>query len=176
MNDKKEEIETFHFVNHSSYSITYPLVTEDLQQIYGLSSLASRVARVDEFGNKKKMRQSYKGHIQEFPGKNVILKDRFIRDLIFGPKEGKTERFIEDLDPELIEVAFNLYPGPIPGFDSSVFGSSNTEKKSELYSEKDVEILAPLEKNKHHSKKKKRKHDDYEQSVGLEQKKYKKTN
>ncbi|EMR10399.1 hypothetical protein PNEG_01114 [Pneumocystis murina B123] len=176
MDEQKEEIQTFHFVNYSSHSITLPSVTDDLQKMYGLSSLASRVARVDEFGNKKKMRQSYKGHIQQFPGKNVILKDRFIRDLIFGPKEEKLDKFIENLDSELIEAAFSLQPGPVPGFDSSVFGSSNTEKKNELYNEKDTMLSVSLENFKRHSKKKKRKHEDYEQSIGLEQKKYRKAN
>ncbi|QSL65516.1 hypothetical protein MERGE_002829 [Pneumocystis wakefieldiae] len=168
--EKKEEIQTYYFVNSSSYSVTRPSVTDDLQKIYGLGPLASRVARVDEFGNKKKMRQSYKGHIQHLPGKNVIIKDRFIRDLVFGPKEEKADKFIEDIDPELIEAVFSLQPGPIPGFDSSVFVSSNMEKKSELYNEKDTVVLESSENYKRHYKKKKRKHDDYEQSITLEQK------
>ncbi|KAG4304449.1 hypothetical protein PORY_002159 [Pneumocystis oryctolagi] len=68
MNISTGAAETFYFVNASRYLQTEPSVTQDLQKLYGLSDLAKRVARVDEWGNKRKMRQSYKGHIQHLPG------------------------------------------------------------------------------------------------------------
>ncbi|KAG5513376.1 hypothetical protein PMAC_001439 [Pneumocystis sp. 'macacae'] len=106
--------EEFYFVNHSSYSQTVPSVTEDLQSLYGLDELAKRVARVDEFGNKKKMRQSYKGHIQHLPGKDVLMfRKKIIRDLILKPQENKMNKLIEDLDPEILEAAFKFQPEPI---------------------------------------------------------------
>ncbi|KTW29521.1 uncharacterized protein T551_02137 [Pneumocystis jirovecii RU7] len=166
--------EEFYFVNHSSYSQTIPSVTEDLQCLYGLNELAKRVARVDEFGNKRKMRQSYKGHIQHLPGENVILKDRFIRDLILKPQEDKTNKFIEDLDPEMLEMAFTLQPEPVSHLDSNILEYGSLEK-DELYDNKDRESTRSINDTKRYSKKK-RKHDEYELfSDSGQKKKYKKT-
>ncbi|KAG4302457.1 hypothetical protein PCANB_001295 [Pneumocystis canis] len=167
MNSHKE----FYFVNFSKYLPTKPYVTEDLQRLYGLNELAKRVARIDEFGNKQKMRQSYKGYIQHFPGKNVILKDRFIRDLISKSQENKNKS-IEDLDLELLETALAIHPESNLNLNLNVF--ENIEKKKELYDLKDYKSIVSIEDTKYYSKK--RKYGEHQSFIDSGQKKYKKTN
>lgn len=54
------------------YTKPRPSGTENLTALYGLTDLASSVARVDAQGQKRKLRKSYKNHVSDLPGKHVI--------------------------------------------------------------------------------------------------------
>jgi hypothetical protein len=51
----------------------HPDPTENLIQLYGLQSIADKVARFDAAGKKNKLRKSYKGHIASLSGKNEVV-------------------------------------------------------------------------------------------------------
>jgi len=52
---------------------SYPDPTENLIQLYGLQTIADKVARFDAAGKKNKLRKSYKGHISSISGKNEVV-------------------------------------------------------------------------------------------------------
>ncbi|KAG5440378.1 hypothetical protein PCK2_000511, partial [Pneumocystis canis] len=161
----------------SKYLPTKPYVIEDLQRLYGLNDLSKRVARVDEFGNKQKMRQSYKGYIQHFPGNigeamnKFKKKNQLIRDLMFKSQEN-VNKPIEELDLELLEAALTCHSKSVLNSDLNVF--ENTEKKKELYDFEDDQDILSIQDAKNYSKK--RKYEEYLFLKDSGQKKYKKGN
>ncbi|EEB07408.1 mediator complex subunit Med19/Rox3 [Schizosaccharomyces japonicus yFS275] len=107
----------FYYVDTFSYQPSKPSAHENLTEKFELQDLAYKVRRVDEQGNKRKMRRSYKAYIQDLPGSIEIAKDNTIRQWYAEPRNGPVE-----VDLHQLHASFRLEPGLIPGFNSKIFG------------------------------------------------------
>ncbi|CAB40172.1 mediator complex subunit Med19 [Schizosaccharomyces pombe] len=107
----------YHYVGSVDYQPTRPSAHQNLIELYGLTELAKKVGRVDEFGNKRKMRRSYKAYIQDLPGYNEILRDNTIKQWLTNPIREEVP-----IDIEFLHHVFSVEPGIIPGFNPKVFG------------------------------------------------------
>ncbi|WBW74603.1 mediator complex subunit Med19 [Schizosaccharomyces osmophilus] len=108
----------YHYVGSVQYQPVKPSPHENLMEVYGLSELVKKVGRIDEHGNKRKMRRSYKAYIQDLPGHNEIIKDDTLKQWLANP-------IMEDVavdEEQLIQAFSHVQPGILPGFNPKVFG------------------------------------------------------
>ncbi|KAI7869157.1 hypothetical protein BDF14DRAFT_1785388 [Spinellus fusiger] len=123
-------------------------------------------------------------YISELPGKYDVEPDGYLLNLLRDPQALENDPKIRRIDTELLEEAFSLKEGPVPGFDASILGTD--ESGPSTYSGGNVHYLHTHEKDhgvsagedvserKHKKKKKKRKHSHDEEGHSHEHKKKKK--
>ncbi|KAI9790230.1 MAG: hypothetical protein M1816_005255, partial [Peltula sp. TS41687] len=119
-----------------------PHPTQDLLSLYSLQPLAATVARTDPVtGEKRKIRKTYKGKIQQFglAGRNQEVKHPEgkpggLVEMMHWPEEewhsqkvaGKEiENGLGETTWAKLERAMKLSRGPLPGFDAGVLGLDN---------------------------------------------------
>lgn len=119
-----------------------PHPTQDLLSLYSQKPLAATVARTDPVtGEKRKIRKTYKGKIQQFglAGRNQEVKHPEgkpggLVEMMHWPDEewqnqkvaGKElEKGLGEATLSKLERAMKMSRGPLPGFDASVLGLDN---------------------------------------------------
>ncbi len=116
------------FLNSDKITPVKPSPSQDLISLYGLRDLANSVARIDaSTGKKRKLRKSYKGHIQDLPGKSDIPTEPYLQSLLNAPES--TGPRIAVLDQGVLRASIGtIRVGPIPGFDVSLLGLDEMEE------------------------------------------------
>lgn len=150
------DVSTYYLVCPKPHEPSYPDLTNDLLALYGLRPIADSVARFNPAtGVKNKLRKSYKGFINDLPGKNVVVtkaaqtdpnsagdaagdanKAGFLSTLLMWPEEEWYNQNVhgkemsKGLDMNKLRKGLTMTRGDIPGFDVSILGLEDERRKA----------------------------------------------
>ncbi|RPB13312.1 Rox3-domain-containing protein, partial [Morchella conica CCBAS932] len=142
------DVSTYYLVCPKPHEPSYPDLTDNLLALYGLRPIADSVARFNPAtGVKNKLRKSYKGFINDLPGKNIVVtkasqtdpnsagdaagdanKMDLLGTLLMWPEEEWYNQNVhgkelsKGLDMNKLRKGLNMTKGDIPGFDASILG------------------------------------------------------
>lgn len=132
------EDQEFYLVCDASHERGRPNACDNLTDLFGLSELASSVARFDATtGEKRKLRKSYKNQIADLPGKHTITTGSTpgtwsLYELARQPPRfGQSAPALKHFDQKLLGYALSFDKTPvsgIPDFDMSLLGVSQVFK------------------------------------------------
>lgn len=71
--------------------------------------------RLKDFYSTTQFEETFYPYIKDIPGKSLIKNSAALMDVINKPEMGLVS--LEPFDPNLLNAAIQLKPGPIPGFD-----------------------------------------------------------
>lgn len=127
-NVNEDRTHSAYLLSREAYKPIKPSPTENLTELYGLTELCASVARVDDAGEKRKLRKSYKGHVADLPGKITLPEDNYLQQLL--NKSNENPPLISQLEQESLKSTIGLLRVcPIPGFDTSVLGLEDFDEE-----------------------------------------------
>lgn len=154
MSDANQSNPYYYYIDpNAHYTKPKPHPTDNLIELYNLTSIASSVARVNEDGTKGvKLRKSYKAHINDLPGKHTVIpKDRTISPIVFAPEREGAPIQIKKMDEQVLRSYLQFQKtmdDGIPGFDPVNLaigdmgqgggGASGTKRKQKRGNEEDM--------------------------------------
>ncbi len=166
----------FYCLSQTEYHVPRPSACDNLLRMFGLNKISESVARFDPVtGEKKKLRKSYKGHIQDLPGKHTVSPgEHSLLQVAFQPPPEGPPVQIRQLDTGMLNRALNFEKtglNGIPGADAAMLavgdaylsslGAENTFTQVETSN--DDGALAKISKMKKKRKRKKQSSIDLDQ-------------
>ncbi|RUS16041.1 hypothetical protein BC937DRAFT_91670 [Endogone sp. FLAS-F59071] len=129
-NETSEPQSEFYFYDHGKAGISRPARrkltgSQDLLAHFGLLPMYDRFVRPHPPPNRAAgLQPSYYEYISDLPGNVDPKPDNTLMNLIRNPDAPKS--LIVPFDQEALREAFNLRPGPVPGFDYARLDTDGT--------------------------------------------------